>query len=378
MEDFSVAIIARNEEKTLPRLLESIKGVEDIVVVDTGSTDDTVKIAKEFGCRVFEVGDKFIERPTREDVELFESRYGFKPSFTEESKLFNYGAARNYAASLTKNEFVFCPDADEIVTWDLDKVRELLPDCDQLEYRFCYIHDEYGKCALEFTHCKFFRKGMAQWFKKVHEVILGLEQARVTYTDDIYLDHWQGVHPMNKNYLQKLEYGALEDEKDDRNIYYLGREYYLLGDSKIAIKMLNIALENMYWKAERGQAYIFIGNCYQNLGMTNEAIIAYHKSLIEYDKRREPFWVLGLFLARIGRRTSAIAYLEAALTIPYNNKSYLNETDLYSWKIHDYLAYLYINVDKEKMAYHWLEAVKARPYDDKILNKAKTYWREDL
>lgn len=50
----SVAIITKNEEKRLPDCLKSVSFADDIVVVDSGSSDRTVEIAKEFGCRVFE------------------------------------------------------------------------------------------------------------------------------------------------------------------------------------------------------------------------------------------------------------------------------------------------------------------------------------
>ena len=50
----SACIIAKNEEKNLSRLLKSISGkFDEIILVDTGSTDSTVKIAKSFGCKVF-------------------------------------------------------------------------------------------------------------------------------------------------------------------------------------------------------------------------------------------------------------------------------------------------------------------------------------
>ena len=51
----SACIIAKNEEKNLPRLLKSIAGkFDEIVLVDTGSTDRTKEIAESFGCKVFE------------------------------------------------------------------------------------------------------------------------------------------------------------------------------------------------------------------------------------------------------------------------------------------------------------------------------------
>ena len=49
----SVAIITKNEERNLPDCLKSVFFGNDIVVVDSGSTDMTVEIAQDFGCRVF-------------------------------------------------------------------------------------------------------------------------------------------------------------------------------------------------------------------------------------------------------------------------------------------------------------------------------------
>ena len=45
----SVAMIARNEEKNLPRTLEGVRWVDEVVVVDSGSSDRTPEIAQAFG-----------------------------------------------------------------------------------------------------------------------------------------------------------------------------------------------------------------------------------------------------------------------------------------------------------------------------------------
>ncbi len=51
--EISACIIAKNEEKNLPRLLKSLKGkFREIILVDTGSEDKTVEIAEEYGCKV--------------------------------------------------------------------------------------------------------------------------------------------------------------------------------------------------------------------------------------------------------------------------------------------------------------------------------------
>ncbi len=55
MSNISAAVIVKNEEENLPRLLKSIVGkFNEIVVLDTGSTDRTIEIAKEFGCKVYQ------------------------------------------------------------------------------------------------------------------------------------------------------------------------------------------------------------------------------------------------------------------------------------------------------------------------------------
>ena len=52
MTNISVVIIARNEEQNLPRCIGSLSSFEDILVVDDGSTDHTVKVAVQLGAKV--------------------------------------------------------------------------------------------------------------------------------------------------------------------------------------------------------------------------------------------------------------------------------------------------------------------------------------
>lgn len=364
-------------------MLESVKGVEDIVIVDTGSTDNTVKVAKEMGATVFEVGGMFIEVPTKTDIKLFRNRYSVEPSFTTESKLFNYAAARNNAMTMAENDFSFMPDSDEIVDWDIDKVRALLPIADQIAYRFAFSHNPDGSPQLEFTHCKFFRRSKARWVKKVHEVVSPLENpnvenlARRVYTPDMYLHHWQVPNDNRSDMLPKLEYAILEKEDDGRNTYYLAREYYYHMKYDTAIQMFKAYLSLPGWKPERSQAYIFMGDSYKWSGKGKEAVESYHQALAEDDTRREPFWALGNALYERNNLRGAVAYWVAALEIPYNPNYYLNNMELYTWKIHDQLSLVYDKLGEDtKAQYHWLEAVKAAPNDERILNNSKWFNRK--
>jgi len=53
VEQISAVIIVKNEEQNIARCLKSISWMEEIVVLDTGSTDETVNICKNFGAKVY-------------------------------------------------------------------------------------------------------------------------------------------------------------------------------------------------------------------------------------------------------------------------------------------------------------------------------------
>ncbi len=99
----SVCLIARNEESSLPRALQSVRAVAgEIIVADTGSTDRTEQVAKDFGAIVCHF-------PWCED----------------------FSAARNFAISQARGDWIFWLDADE----------ELLPDSVN-ELRSCLAREE--------------------------------------------------------------------------------------------------------------------------------------------------------------------------------------------------------------------------------------------
>lgn len=372
---FSAVIIARNEEKVIERLLKSLDGVDDIIVLDTGSTDSTVEIAKKYG-RVEEVGSKFIETPTEQDIKTFEERYGFTPTFTTDSKLFNYAAARNYAMSLAKYDWCFQPDADEVVEWDLEEVRKLLPTCDHLTYRFAFAHNPDGTAALEFAHSKFFRKSKLKWVKKVHEIHAPVGEPTLppVYTDKIYHHHYQIQHENRANYLPKLEYAILEDFNDDRNTFYLGREYFYNGQWEKAIKIFNKYETLNGWTPEQSQAYIYIAQCYANLGNDEKAVEYFYKAIAKDSSRREPFFYAAEYYAGKDMWKNVVVLLAASLEVDFNPNYYINEKNLYTWRTHDLLAQAYFNVGKvEKAREQWVLAARANPTDQRILSNFSAF-----
>lgn len=92
LRNFSVIIICKNEERVIKRCIESIqknlKKNDEIIVVDTGSTDNTIKIISSI-----------------ENVKLF--NYEWKDDFAD---------ARNFGISKAKKDWIFFIDSDEIMS----------------------------------------------------------------------------------------------------------------------------------------------------------------------------------------------------------------------------------------------------------------------
>jgi glycosyltransferase involved in cell wall biosynthesis len=177
---FSVVLIARNEANTLPRLVKSLAEFQkrggDIIVVDTGSTDETVAIAKTLGCTSCPVGNRFQHVITPEQAKDINEKFvvlGEAPIVKENERLFDYAAARNYAASLSGRDFVFMPDCDEILTaLDLDAIEKAIAEgAERFEYNFVFSHDEFGREALKFLHSKFYDRRKLAWRGIVHECL---------------------------------------------------------------------------------------------------------------------------------------------------------------------------------------------------------------
>ncbi|WP_337865906.1 glycosyltransferase family 2 protein [Ignavibacterium sp.] len=101
MNKISVIIIAKNEAQNIGECLESVKWADEIIVVDSGSEDDTISIAKSFTDKVF-----------------FNEWKGFAQQ-------------KSFTMNLAANEWVLSVDADERVT---DELKEEILNSDLNEY----------------------------------------------------------------------------------------------------------------------------------------------------------------------------------------------------------------------------------------------------
>jgi glycosyltransferase involved in cell wall biosynthesis len=144
----SVYIICQNEEKHIRRVLESVKDFEEIIVVDSGSSDATLDIAKEYTEKIFH------------------------------QEWLGFAKQKEYAKSLCTSEWVLNLDADEEVTPLLkEEITKTIQDgdCDGLEIRISsqYLGAFNSPLSKFNTRVRFFRKAIGYYPEKmVHESIV--------------------------------------------------------------------------------------------------------------------------------------------------------------------------------------------------------------
>lgn len=145
----SISIITYNEEKIIAKCLEKLRWADEILVIDSGSTDDTVTICESFGAKVI--------------------HHAFE----------NFGAQKQFALDQTANDWVLSLDADEVLSDKLiDEIKNLNLDN---EYKGYYILRTHVFLNTIFTYGSENKKPILRFFNKkygkftpnkVHETIV--------------------------------------------------------------------------------------------------------------------------------------------------------------------------------------------------------------
>jgi tetratricopeptide (TPR) repeat protein len=172
----SACMIVKNEEILLPGCLESIRDwVDEIIIVDTGSTDRTVEIAKSYGAKIY-----------------FREWDG------------DFSAARNYSLSKATCDWIFIIDADEeFVQEDIPKLRQGL---NQDNHRIVAIdvlnvNKDTGATTSFLPSNRFFRRDGNFYYDGIVHNQLRYERGEVILRADIRLKHYG--YDLSKDIMKK-------------------------------------------------------------------------------------------------------------------------------------------------------------------------------
>jgi len=171
-ERLSVTVITKNEEKRIAKCLESVAFADEILVVDSGSTDRTAEIARQYGARVIQ------------------------------QAWLGYGRQKQFAVDQAKNDWVLSLDADEVVSEVLSK--SIISELNLLRFSAYSIMRinvfagrplRYGDAGTDWV-VRMFDRRRARWSDDtVHEKVevinpVGTLGGELTHYTDLGISHY--------------------------------------------------------------------------------------------------------------------------------------------------------------------------------------------
>ena len=293
----SLCMIVKNEEAVLARCLDSIKdAVEEIIIVDTGSTDDTKNIALKYTSKVY-------------DFEWIQ----------------DFSAARNEAFSKATCDYQMWLDADDVFPKDsamqlLELKKTLDPTTDIVTMKYHTHFDEHGNPIHVSTRERLLKREKGYiWQDPVHECIPLM--GKVMYSD-IEVHHKKIKHESGST--RNLDiYRNLEKSGKPftpRQLYYYARElkdHGIWADAASTFeKFLNT---KKGWVEDNIATCYNLSACYRMIGHEEKILPILLKSF-EYDApRAETCCEIGYYYKRTHQYAVALKWFQVAANLELPN-----------------------------------------------------------
>ena len=298
MPTISLCMIVKNEEMHLARCLDSVAElVDEIIIVDTGSTDRTVEIASAYTSKV--------------------CSYSWKDDFSD---------ARNYSFSKAVMDYCMWMDADDILEEAekqkfLQLKQSLSLDTDIVMMKYHTAFDEAGKPSFSYFRERWIRNCTKyRWIGEVHEVIP--PDGKMIYSD-IAISHKKmsaGDPDRNLKIYQKM----IADGKvlEARQQYYYGRElYYHKNYEEAASVFERFLISEDGWVENKIEACSVCASCYLQLGRDQTALTTLLRSMSFDLPRAELCCGIGKYFLEHENVHVAIYWYETALHTTKNEHS---------------------------------------------------------
>lgn len=249
MKKISAVIICKNEEVMLPRLLDSLRGIDEIIICDTGSSDKTVEIAK---------------------------NYVPKVQFKEWED--NFAKARNYAKSFATGDWILSIDCDEFLH-DVAKMREAVEIAEQkgaVSINVNMIAEDNTKQIFVFP--RLFKNSPQVWWEGAihnHVSVAGIDVGEVWITYG-----YSPAHQLDKERAFRILKKEVETTGNAREMFYLGREYFYRLDHENTVKILGQYVQKSKFLPEKAEAFLIMARAYWDMKMPDDARDALAQAII--------------------------------------------------------------------------------------------------
>jgi glycosyltransferase involved in cell wall biosynthesis len=340
----AVYTIAKNEEAFVQLWYDSCKEADQLLILDTGSTDTTTTLAHQLG----------IHTITRE----------FTP--------WRFDTARNTALSMLPKDIDLCIalDMDEQLQPGWRQALEAIPaGITRPRYKYTWSWNPDGSEGLVYGGDKIHARHGYTWKHPVHEVLKPLHGETQHWVDGLEIHHHPDSSKSRSQYLPLLKLAVEEDPRDDRNQFYLARELYFAGDYGLAQYHFARHLDLSTWLPERAASHRYLAK------MVPEAT-GYHlyRAIAEDPTRRESWVDLALYYhnkhAWLPCRNSAAM----ALSITEKPLDYLCEAEAWGWLPHDLMAIACHHLgDSDEAFSHGSNAVALNPTDERLKTNLSHY-----
>ena len=287
-------MIVKNESQVITRCLTSLLPIINYwVIVDTGSTDGTQQIIRDF-MQKNGVAGELHERPW-----------------------VNFGHNRNEALQLAqgKADYIFFIDADEYLVYDPDFK---LPHLDKDYYYVTISHagTKYSRTQLINSRLKW------AWIGVLHEVLCPpalSSYATLEKVTNIYTT--EGARSKDPQKYQKdaqiLETALKEDPNNSRYVFYLAQSYRDAGDYAQALKNYEKRAEMGGWDQEVFYALLQVGSMQEVLEMAPEVVVSSYNRAYQYRRSRaEPLYQIAHLYRLKGDFKSGYLIAKIAQTLP--------------------------------------------------------------
>ena len=344
----AIYAISKNEEMFIKQFCESSKDADLVCIADTGSTDNTIKLAKEHGAIVHNI----CITPWRFDK------------------------ARDSALSLIPRDIDICIalDLDEMLQpgWRQEVERLWTNKITRLEYRF-----DWGS-GIVFYSGKIHARHGYHWHHPCHEY--PRPDGRVpevwAHTDKLLITHHPDPTKSRGQYLDILKLAIQEDPLCPRNAFYYARELTFYSKWTEAITALNkyLAMPEAVWVNDRTYAMRLLGKCYEKLSDSTKALKWYRLACAEAPNTREPWVDIAMYFYKTGKWLDCFTSVSNALLIVNRELAYTSDPESWGFKPYDLGAIAAWNLGWVELATEYGEkAVELEPTDPRLKTNLKYY-----
>ncbi|HWR45068.1 glycosyltransferase family 2 protein [Sporomusa sp.] len=351
MITISLCMIVRNEQDTLERCLQSVQDiVDEIIIVDTGSTDRTKEIASKWTQHIFDF--KWID---------------------------DFAAARNFSFAKATMNYILWLDADDVLlpvdSQKLFQLKQFLsPEVDTLSMQYHCDFDDHGNVSLNVRRIRLVKRSRNyQWEGVVHEDLSLKGKDGNFYDSDIVVTHKRNHSTSDPDRNLKIYETLLLAGKEftlrDTLHYAMELHQHRMYQQAIEFYLKFMDMENITTE-DRIHACSKLADCYYHLGDREQERAFIFKSF-EYDTPRPEYCCrLGYYFLEKSQFSQAAFWYKLATELPMPNNCWAIQNHAsHTWLPHTQLGLCYYQMGEYQLSYHHNKiALSYRPNDLGIIN----------